>query len=424
MLNYEIIHIVTNTIFTFAIYKFFYIFFDEDAYNKGLEKLSYILYFILSSISVFVTRVPINTLVFTLIFLFAISLNYKSSLQKKIIFSSFIYSILFVIEIITSVSIGFLDISAIQNSSFDSSVGLILIRTITMIVAYLISRYKMSIKKDFSIPKIYYLAFAIVLLGTLYLFVTSLENSKITLYNVIISGVILIAVNITMILIDEKIYNSIIAVNEKNILKQQNIAYENQTEIINQSIKSIESLKHDMKNHLMMLNEMYASNKKDEIESYIGKILDEIDNEVFSQSNNFVIDSMINFKLRKLQNTDTKIYMDINVPESINILAYDITVILGNLLDNAITAILQSKNKKLDLQISCSMSNLIILMDNSFSGNLIIEKGKFKSTKSFKENHGMGLANVEKSLENYRGEIRTEYTSEIFSVFVIIPYDN
>ncbi len=423
MLDYEIIYIATNTIFTFAIYLLFHTFFKEE-YNRKTEKLSYLFYFASSSVLTFITKVPLITMIFTLTFLFIISLNYESSMQKKVIFSSLIYAILFVIEIIVSVSIGFIDILAVHNSTFNSVVGLILIRTITLIVAYLLNRYKNSRKKDFPIPQIYYLALTVILFGTLYLFVISLENNNLTLYNVLISGSILIIVNVTMIVIDEKIYNSFIVMNEKNILKQQNIAYENQAEIINQSTESIKSLKHDIKNHLIMLDEMYKNDKKDEVEPYIRKILKEIDNGAFSQSNNFVIDSIINFKLRKLQNTDTKIYLDISVPQLINIFAYDITVILGNLLDNAITAILQSENKKIDLQISYSMGNLIILIDNSFDGKLIIENGKFKTTKSFKVNHGIGLANIEKSLESYGGEIRTEYTSDTFSVAVIVPYKN
>jgi sensor histidine kinase regulating citrate/malate metabolism len=225
-----------------------------------------------------------------------------------------------------------------------------------------------------------------------------------------------------MIIIDEKIYNSIIVKNEKRILKQQNIAYENQAEIINQSTESIRSLRHDMKNHLIILREIYANDKTDEIEPYIGKILEQMDSRIFSQSNNFVIDSIINFKLRQLKNKDVDITLDINVPQIINILAYDITVILGNLLDNAITAVEQSEKKMLNLSISCNMGNLIILMDNSFNGNLIIENEKFRTTKSFKANHGIGYTNIEKSLENYEGEIRTDYTKDIFSVSIIIPY--
>jgi sensor histidine kinase regulating citrate/malate metabolism len=331
---------------------------------------------------------------------------------------------------ITSVGIGFLDISALDASSFDSVIGLVLIRTITLITAYLINQYKKSMKKDFSIPKPYYFAVAMILFGTLYLFISSLENDAITLYNVMISGFILIITNVTMIVINEKIYDLMIATNEKNILEQQNIAYENQVVLISQSTENIRSLKHDMKNHLLILNELYAKNKKEEIEDYIGNILEQIEHEAFSKSNNFVIDSILNFKLNEFKNKDIDIDIDIditlnvNIPQVINILAFDLTVILGNLLDNAITAVKQSKIKILDLSISCSRGNLIILMDNSYDGNLIIENGIFKTTKAYKTNHGTGLANIEKSLEKYGGEIRTEYTSDIFSVAVVIPFED
>jgi sensor histidine kinase regulating citrate/malate metabolism len=44
--------------------------------------------------------------------------------------------------------------------------------------------------------------------------------------------------------------------------------------------------------------------------------------------------------------------------------------------------------------------------------------------KKNKENHGIGIPSIKKSLENYDGEIRIEYTETVFSVSVIIPYIN
>ena len=360
-------------------------------------------------------------LVFNVISIFLLSFNYKSTILKKIICTSLIYSFLLINEIIISSLIGFLDISIYKNSSFNSIIGIILIRMITVIIAYLLSKYKKSNKIDNPLPKIYYAAFTIILFGTLYLFVSSLDNNNLTIQKVIISGIVLIIVNITMIFIDEKIYNSIIQTNEKNLLKQQNLAYENQAQIIFQTTESIKSIRHDMKNHLFTINEMCKKNKNHEIQLYLDKILDQINNGDFSDSNNFVIDSIINLKLGKLKGTDTKIIVNVNIPQTINILAYDITVILGNLLDNAITAVMKSDNKEINLQITYNMGNLIILLDNSYNGKIIYENGKFKTTKIFNGNHGIGLANIEKSLEKYNGEIRTEYTSNIFSVSVLIP---
>lgn len=148
----------------------------------------------------------------------------------------------------------------------------------------------------------------------------------------------LLLVNITMIFIDEKIYKSIIIENEKNILKQQNEALQSQMEIINQSSENIRLLKHDFKNHILMLENLYKGDKSDEINIYINNLLWSIEKETFSNTNNFVIDNILNFKMRSIKNSDIKLSMDINVPITINILAHDLTTILANLLDNAITA--------------------------------------------------------------------------------------
>jgi sensor histidine kinase regulating citrate/malate metabolism len=133
---------------------------------------------------------------------------------------------------------------------------------------------------------------------------------------------------------------------------------------------------------------------------------------------------MINFKLGQLRNNGIQVSLDVNVPQELNISTYDLTVILGNLLDNAITAIKKADKKLLDLNISCSMGNLIIIIKNTHNNIIEISDNEFSTTKKNKENHGIGIPSIKKSLENYDGEIRIEYTETVFSVSVIIPYIN
>jgi signal transduction histidine kinase len=424
MLEYNIVYILTNPIFVFAIFKLYRTFYDELATSKGIEKVSYFLYFILVSVVVLVTRIPIINLILNAIFLLVISLNYKSSFQRKIIIPSLVLSILFAIEITVSVAIGYIDISAVNDSSFNSAVGLILIRVMTLIVAYLINKLMKTRNNNLKIPKIYYLAFTIIQMGSLYLYVASLESRNLSIQKILISGVILIIINMTMILIDEKIYHSIIIKSEKQMLKEQNIAYENQIKLMDQSTKALKALKHDMKNHLTVLRDIYSKEKSEESEVYFEKIINEIEGKEFSQSGNFIIDSMINFKLGQLRNNGIQVSLDVNVPQELNISTYDLTVILGNLLDNAITAIKKADKKLLDLNISCSMGNLIIIIKNTHNNILEIENNELSTTKKDKENHGIGIPSIKKSLENYDGEIIIEYTETVFSVSVIIPYIN
>ncbi len=144
---YEFTYIATNPIIIFVIYRLFHVFLGEKVKNRKTEIISYVIYFVLLSIIIFITRIPVILLVFNLLSFVLISLNYKASFYKKIIVSSLMYSSLLVVEIIVSMTMGFLNISIYKNSSFNSVLGIILIRAISMILAYLISKYSYSKKK-------------------------------------------------------------------------------------------------------------------------------------------------------------------------------------------------------------------------------------------------------------------------------------
>ncbi|MFV0503930.1 MAG: GHKL domain-containing protein [Lachnospirales bacterium] len=64
---------------------------------------------------------------------------------------------------------------------------------------------------------------------------------------------------------------------------------------------------------------------------------------------------------------------------------------------------------------------MILLVDNTYNGEILVEKGEFKTIKHIKKNHGLGLKSIEKILKKYNGYMKINYTEEIFSVSVILP---
>ena len=56
------------------------------------------------------------------------------------------------------------------------------------------------------------------------------------------------------------------------------------------------------------------------------------------QSGNLEIDSVLNLKLKEAEVKGIEVDVEIAVPEKLGMSAYDLTVILGNILDNAIEA--------------------------------------------------------------------------------------
>ncbi len=420
MTHYEIAHVLTSAVFVYAHYLLLESFLGNEVHDKNLKNIEYITFFITSTLIIFVTRVPIIMFLHNMFFLFIISLNYKASMQRKIVGTTFAYGIGVIVEIIISISFSYTNIQGLSDSEFNSVIGLIIIRVALLIIAYLLNRFASVLSKSLEIPKAYYFMFAFISLGTIYLFLNGLIKSDLNMYNVLCSSVILCGINILMIVMDEKIYKSIILSKDKEKLHQQNIAYENQNNLINQTNARIKMLEHDMKNHLEILSKMYEEDRKDKIEEYTKSIIGKLNSKSICNSNNFVIDSIVNFKLATLDDK-VKLKVDICIPYTLNILAVDLTTILGNFLDNAITGVTNAKEKIIDLEISYKKENLIIILKNSFDGKLIEDNGKFKTTKVYKSKHGIGIGSVEETLETYGGSIDIEHTSNMFSVAIIIP---
>lgn len=419
---YDIMFTITIPIFAYSIYLLNKAFLGTLIKNNRIEVLAYVIYSFLMLTLFFITQIPVIFLIFNIISFFLLSLMYQSNMMKKFTHSITIYSILFVVEIIVSGFIGYLDISIIDDSSFNSSVGILVIRLIIFVLCYCIYKFKKNEKQKFVLPIYYYIAYIVMLFGTLYLFVMSLESESLTIIKLVISGLTVLITNLAVVLIDTHIYKLIIMKYEYDMVVNERLAYENQKEIINQSLINIRSIKHDLTNQIIVLNQLHQNNEDEAFDKYINKMLSEIkSNKNIVNSNNFVVDSILNFKLQSIYGNGVDIKMQFNIPRDLNILAFDLTIILGNLIDNSITAIKEIDNKFIKISISYKKNNLIILIDNSYNGKLNIQNGVLKTTKPISVNHGLGINNVQKTIDKYGGEFQVEHTSDVFSVSILLP---
>ncbi|OON96222.1 MAG: hypothetical protein ATN36_06150 [Epulopiscium sp. Nele67-Bin005] len=362
MKSFDLFYIFINAIYIGTLYKLLEMFFDKNDYNKKLKGIIYIIYFGTLLGIMFIATLPIIMLLVNLIFI----------------------SIL--------------------------------------IIGYIINRYKDVTEKGYNIPKSHYFMYLLVLFGTLYLFILQLHAPIVNINQIVFSGLILILINMTMIVSDKKIYNTIILETENKLLNQQTEALYHEINVINQSTEAVNILKHDFKNHLITLSNLYQNNDSAQFENYIMETLGKLDIEVFSNSQNVAIDSIINFKFQQLKMSNINLTLDIVVPTKLNISAYDLTTIIGNLLDNSIIACENSTEKILDIKIKSKLNNLLIIINNSHNNNLITKNGVFQTTKENKKEHGIGLKSVLNTVKKLDGSIVFDYTETMFCVSVIIPY--
>ena len=101
---------------------------------------------------------------------------------------------------------------------------------------------------------------------------------------------------------------------------------------------------------------------------------------------------------------------------------FSMTTILGNLLDNALTAASKCPGGWMNVSLRQVDSSLIITIDNSHAESISEKSGVFASTKSDRPHlHGIGIKNVRKAVKDLNGQIEIYYTEDVFHVGITLP---
>ena len=95
----------------------------------------------------------------------------------------------------------------------------------------------------------------------------------------------------------------------------------------------------------------------------------------------------------------------ISIPQQLRLRSFDLNVLLGNLLDNAIDASMQTEEKKLNITIKLDKGVLFLHIGNSCQRIADGRSSFWETTKEDNVNHGIGLKNVRRIVEKYHGDL-------------------
>ncbi|MDE7423112.1 MAG: GHKL domain-containing protein [Lachnospiraceae bacterium] len=212
---------------------------------------------------------------------------------------------------------------------------------------------------------------------------------------------------------------------ERVILKNQVRSMQKHLEEMERIYSEIRGMKHDMKNTLAVIGQLSVE-EKGELQEYLADL-----NQTFNRldmrfcTGNMVADTLLNMKYHEAVRLmpALKMYTDrLLFPQDLKIHSYDIGIILGNAVDNAIWACRKLKEKEPEADVfirfvSIQKGNLLLLtVENSFEGRLVRKpQMEFPVTdKPDKENHGMGLANIKNTVEKYHGTMDYMVKGRVF----------
>ena len=420
-LNNYIIYLSSELIYVYTIYKLMHVFFKDIASNNKIEILSYFSYYFIISALYLIVNIPIITLVSNIILLALISFNYEATYKNRFIAVFLIYLILMISETIVSLLTGYLVISVFgKNPGYSFSLGYIFSKLIGFFAALFIENYS-NIKKGFELSTSYWLSILIISLSSLYIVVALVDSQIHTVKASIIISLLFLIIVLLFYLYDALKSSAEMKI-EKSILEQEKRYYDNQFWLMKSSVEKTASLKHDIANHIGAIGSLIRENEISRALNYINQLEKYAPfNSKIVESGNLVIDSILNYKLDYVKSIGVNTHLDIKVPSDLELESFDMVVILGNLLDNSVEALKKLKeNRTLWVSIKYDRGVLIIQIQNNFDGKISVGAKGLITTKDDKDNHGLGLKNIESTLEKYNGLLEYSYTNNLFKAEVLM----
>lgn len=205
-------------------------------------------------------------------------------------------------------------------------------------------------------------------------------------------------------------------------LMQERMEFEaSKIEEANAVWNNIRKVRHDIKNHLIVISAQLDGGMVEECKEYVKKITPSVDNiGNLIRTNNPVMDYMINSKLSRLNDVNVKITGCMEKMDDIEDI--DIACIMGNILDNAVEA--QSNvcgEKRIEVIFMLKDGIRLIVCKNTVSSSVLKNNKYLRTYKKNPENHGIGHKIVESAVSKYNGAVDYFEEDGMFGVQIMLP---
>jgi len=202
----------------------------------------------------------------------------------------------------------------------------------------------------------------------------------------------------------------------QNKLDKEQLQFQlRETQQSQEEYQRLQSLRHDLKNKHLTLLALLEENP-DEAREYLHSLTDSISGKQTFYSKNPTINFLLNQKLHDVED-EIELEIDCFVPQELSIQPDILAVILGNCLDNSISACLRLTDKSertLALNIRYFQQNLFISINNTFNE-------QEQETRKTRQRDGWGLRNVDALVQEYQGTVKRFKENGRYRTEILLP---
>ena len=269
--------------------------------------------------------------------------------------------------------------------------------------------------------------FIISFVSSLIISITAKESGMVDMYHldlfIVLIGLSTVFMNVAII----RLFIQSVK-RQKHILESEAIMsrVKNETALYRSIFDNLDRQKkraHEFDNQLAGIKGMLEQGNIKELEEYVNLLNEKKPKEQpIIDTNHVIVNAILNTKYVEMRDKDILFVMKINDLSGLTIRDDDLVVLLSNLLNNAIEACEQAKEKVVKMKFVIEDNQIILSVKNSIAELPTQVDGKIVTSKTdHPEEHGIGLKNVEEVVEKYDGGYVIDFDNELFSISMMIP---
>ncbi len=290
------------------------------------------------------------------------------------------------------------------------------------IAAVMLKRINLT-QREIPVPKIYWAYVVVVPISSMYVIYLLYKVGSLSVMEIFLAAAAVLGVDYIIILLYDALMEAYQRSLRQSMLERQNLYYANQLQMMSEAYDTIRSVKHDISKSLNAIRYLAQKNE-------CGRIIDYVDsvneapgfNANYIDTGNGAIDNILNYKQQEAEKAGVEISCSAAVGSDAQLNEFDMAILLGNLLDNAVTAAAEAESgKTVQVMIRQTADAVLINVENPYSHELVYNRShKLVSTRPDAREHGIGLENVSRIVKKYEGTIDIYSENNIFKVKIKI----
>ena len=181
--------------------------------------------------------------------------------------------------------------------------------------------------------------------------------------------------------------------------------------------------RHDYKNHLQVMKAHLDMGEYHELSDYILALDEELARvSRVIETGNLALDAILNSKIAMALARKIEVNVKVVLPAVLSVADYDLCVLLGNLMDNAIEGCESQKEEEhrfLRIYIGVLKEQLYLSVVNSHAIRMKKEGSRYRSTKA--ADRGLGILSIDSIAARYHGYVNRQSDESVFATEVLLP---